>query len=95
MDSNLITIVITLITALGSAGAWRYYEVKLKTKAAEDQEGRKDETMFRDDLRARVKKLEDLLTESNERVIELTAEVNALRTEVQFLRQENDRLKHR
>lgn len=95
MDSNLITIVITLITALGSAGAWRYYEVKLKTKAAEDQEGRKDETMFRDDLRARVKKLEDLLTESNEKVIELTAEVHALRTEVQFLRQENDRLKHR
>jgi len=95
MDSNLITIVITLITALGSAGAWRYYEVKLKTKAAEDHEGRKDETMFRDDLRARVKKLEDLLTESNEKVIELTAEVHALRTEVQFLRQENDRLKHR
>jgi TolA-binding protein len=95
MDNNLITIVITLITALGSAGAWRYYEVKLKTKAVENQEGRKDETMFRDDLRARVKKLEDLLTESNERVIELTAEVNALRTEVQFLRQENDRLKHR
>jgi len=95
MDSNVITIVITLITALGSAGAWRYYEVKLKTNAEANKEDRRDETMFRDDLRARVKKLEDLLTESNEKVIELTAEVHALRTEVQFLRQENDRLKHR
>jgi|TARA_R110000772_G_scaffold2978_2_gene10970 hypothetical protein len=95
MDNNFLTIIITLVTALGSAGAWRYYEVKLKNKAVENREGRKEETLFRDDLRARVKKLEELLIESSERVIELTAEVHALRTEVQFLRQENDRLRHR
>lgn len=95
MDNNLITIIITIVTAATSAGAWRYYEQRLKVKSIKEKDERTDETMYRDDLRGRVNRLEELLTESNDKVLELTAEVNALRTEVQFLRQENDRLKLR
>ena len=48
---------------------------------------------YRDDLKNRVARLEQLLEESNTKVLELTAEVHALRTEVGFLKKENDRLR--
>ena len=52
-----------------------------------------DGVQYRDDLKNRVARLEQLLEESNTKVLELTAEVHALRTEVGFLKKENDRLR--
>jgi len=88
-------IIIAVITALTSGAAWKFWEGKMKVKQQEKEMNRQEDFAYRDDLKDRVKRLEDLLTESNEKVIELTAEVHALRTEVQFLRRENDRLKDR
>lgn len=67
----------------------------MKTKQAEREIDRKEDFAYRDDLKARVLRLEELLTDSNTKVLELTAEVHALRTEVGFLKRENDRLKDR
>ena len=90
-----VQIVITIVGVLGSASIWKYMEARLKAKAQEKQTdlNNNDTVQFRDDLKARVARLEQLLEESNEKVIELTAEVHELRTEVKFLTKENERLK--
>lgn len=90
-----VQIVVTIVGVLGSASIWKYMEARLKAKAEEKQTdlSNNDTVQFRDDLKARVARLEQLLEESNEKVIELTAEVHELRTEVKFLTKENDRLK--
>lgn len=95
-------IVITAITVLGSAGAWRFFEAKMKLNAAKKTEDFKntDRVQYRDDLKNRIKNLEQFLVESQaenrslqEKVLALTEEVSALRIKVEFLERENDRLK--
>jgi len=90
-----VQVIITIVGVLGSASIWKYMEARLKAKVQEKQTdlNNNDTVQFRDDLKARVARLELLLEESNEKVIVLTAEVHELRTEVKFLRRENDRLK--
>lgn len=93
---NITQIIITLATVLGSAGIWKFFEARLKVKADEKKTEleNNDGIQYRDDLKARVMRLEDLLVESNEKVLALTAEVHALRTEVLFLTKENERLRN-
>ena len=86
-------IVIAVITALTSGAAWKFWEQKMKAKQQDRELDRREDFAYRDDLKARVQRLEELLTESNEKGWELTAEVHALRTEVGFLKRENDRLR--
>lgn len=93
MDSTQV--VITIGAVLGSAGIWEYLKARLKAKSDNksielEQDGN---IQYRDDLKNRVMRLEQLLEESNTKVLELTAEVHALRTEVGFLKRENDRLR--
>lgn len=87
-------IVIAIVTALTSGAAWKFWESKLKAKQQEREIDREEDFAYRHDLKDRVQRLEDLLTESNEKVLALTAEVHALRTEVHFLTKENERLKN-
>lgn len=91
-----IQIIITIVGVLGSASVWKYMEARLKAKSADKQTSlnNNDTVQFRDDLKARVTRLEELLEESSSKVLTLTAEVNQLRTEVKFLTKENDRLKN-
>ena len=98
---NLTTIVISLITMLFSAGAWRFYEVRMKLKAEGEKDEKTEQNMYRDDLKERVKNLEDLLKESSlekdemrKEILRLTEEVSELRVKVSFLEKENDRLKN-
>lgn len=90
-----VQIIVTIVGVLGSASIWKYMEARLKAKAQDKQTdlNNNDTVQFRDDLKARVARLELLLEESNEKVITLTAEVHELRTEVKFLTKENERLK--
>ena len=92
MDSQVI---ITIGTILASAGIWKFLEFRLKLKTDYKKESvqNSDGVQYRDDLKNRVARLEQLLEESNTKVLELTAEVHALRTEVGFLKKENDRLR--
>jgi uncharacterized protein HemX len=87
-------IAIAIITALTSGAAWKFWEQKMKARQEEKEQNRAEDFAYRDDLKARVSRLETLLEQSNTQVLELTAEVHALRTEVGFLKKENERLKN-
>lgn len=97
-------IVITIVGVLGSASIWKYLEARLKTKTQlkKDELQNSDGVQYRDDLKHRVRNLETLLAQSSDekdelrnQILELTAEVNALRVKVEFLAKENERLKNK
>lgn len=98
---NISTVIVTVFTVLFSAGAWKFYETRMKLKARDAQDEKNDQNMYRDDLRERVKRLEQLLQESSEekdemrdQILGLTKEVSELRVKVSFLEKENERLKN-
>jgi peptidoglycan hydrolase CwlO-like protein len=91
--SNLWTVLLTAITVLGSTSAFRYYEKRALHKE-------RDDDFIRHDCKDRISKLEALLEESSREkddlrnlILKLTSEVAELRTKVDFLSQENTKLK--
>lgn len=101
MDGGLLNIVITAVTVLGSAGAWQFYQNKLKLKHQEKQEDRSEQTLFRDDLRERVAVLEEKLeqawkekAEVSEKLIKVTTQLAEYKVRLEFLEKENERLKN-
>ncbi len=99
-----VQIVVTVATVLGSGAAFTFYTNRMKMKAEERKEdnANNDTTLYRDDLKARVRNLEELLAHSaNEKdelrnqVLTLTQEVSALRVKVDYLEKENELLKMR
>ncbi len=98
---NVTTVLVTIMTVLFSAGAWKFYEKRIKLKTELEREDRTDQNMYRDDLRDRVRRLEQLLTDSavekdvmREQILSLTKEVSALHVKVEYLEKENQRLKN-
>lgn len=93
MDTNsFYTVLITAITILGSAGAWRYYEKRAIRKE-------KSEDYMKDECRTRITKLEILLEKSSQekddlryKILELTKQVVELRVKVEFLEDKNKEL---
>jgi len=82
---NLYTVLITAVTVLGSASAFRFYERKMEKK-------REDEFQYRYDCRDRITKLEALLEESSKEkdelrkmVLNLSVELATLRTKIELL----------
>jgi cell division protein FtsL len=91
--SNLWTVLLTAITVLGSTSAFRYYEKRALHKE-------RDDDFIRHDCKDRISKLEALLEESSREkddlrnlILKLTSEVAELRTKVEFLSNENTKLK--
>lgn len=88
----MYSVLITAITVLGGASAFRYYEKRAQRKE-------KDEEFIRHDCKDRITKLETLLQESSKEkdelramVLALTKEVAALSVKVEYLTKENDKL---
>jgi septal ring factor EnvC (AmiA/AmiB activator) len=86
---NIYTVLMTAITVLGSAAAFRFYEKKSMRKE-------RDEDFIRHDCKDRIAKLEALLAESSKekdemraQILELVAEVASLRTEIKYLTDKN------
>lgn len=82
---NVYSVLITAITTLGGAAAWRFYE-----KRAQHRED--DERFIRHDCQTRIMKLEALLEQSSREkdemratILHLTAEVAKLQTEIKYL----------
>lgn len=96
MDVNsFYTVLITTITVLGSASAWRYYEKRAMRKE-------KSEDYMKDECRERIAKLEVLLERSSSekddlrsKILDLTREVAELRVKVEFLENKNRELKRK
>ena len=89
MGDNIWAVLITAITTLGGASAWRFYE-----KRAMHRE--RDEDFIRHDCKDRIAKLEALLMESSKekdemrkQILDLVAEVASLRTEIKYLTEKN------
>lgn len=93
---QITSVIITVITVLGSAGAFRYYEKRIKIKhesiAQERQEELEEKSMYRNDLKERVAKLEQMLEkaldenkEARDREMKLAKLVAALETKVEYL----------
>lgn len=89
---SFYTVIITAITVLGSAGAWRFYEKRADTK-------RDDENFMKFDCRERIGKLEVLLVRSSEEkdemretILGLTKEVAELSVKVRYLEDEKTKL---
>ncbi len=89
---NLYTVLITAITVLGGASAFRYYEKRAQKKE-------KDDDFIRHDCKDRISKLEALLAQSSKEkdelrsmVLALTKEVAALSVKVEYLTKENEEL---
>ena len=92
--------IITIVTVLGSAGAWQFYQSRLKLKHEERKEDKGEQTLFRDDLRERVavleEKLEQAYDEKNavaERLSQVLQELAEYKVRLEFLEKENDRLR--
>lgn len=86
---NFYSVLITAITVLGGTTAFRYYE-----KRAMKRE--KDEDFIKNDCKDRIAKLEALLEsaskekdEMRKQILELTALVAKLQTQVQYLQDKN------
>ena len=91
-QSNFWTVLITVITVLGSASAWRFYEKRSMRKE-------RDEEFIRHDCKDRISKLEALLENSSREkdemratILKLTEQVAALAVKVEFLQRENNEL---
>ena len=99
LDSNLITVLITLVTVLGSGAAWQFYEKRMRLRHEESEKEKQEHLLYRDDLRERVAVLESKLEESQNEKGELleayrmlSEQTAALRVEVEFLKKETERL---
>ena len=91
---------ITIVTVLGSAGAWQFYQSRLKLKHEERKEDKGEQTLFRDDLRERVAILEEKLEQAYEeknavadRLSQVLQELAEYKVRLEFLEKENDRLR--
>ncbi len=91
-QDNIYTVLMTAVTVLGSAAAFRFYEKKSMRKE-------RDEEFIRHDCKDRISKLEALLVSSAKEkdelrtmVLNLTREVAALTVKVEFLTMENAKL---
>ena len=85
MMDNVYTILVTAITVLGSASAFRFYERRMDTK-------KEEELQYRYDCRDRIAKLEALLEESSKEkeemrktILQLSTELAALRTKIDLM----------
>ena len=92
-NGSIWTVLITAITVLGGTTAFRYYERRAMHRE-------KDEDFIRHDCKDRIAKLEALLDESAKEkdelrnlILKLTSEVAELRTKVEYLTHENEKLK--
>ena len=101
---NLTEIVTIIGGVLGTAGIWKFAEARIKVKAdlKKEEIENNDGNQYRDDLKKRVTKMEELLANSAKEkdelrslVLKLTEEVASLRAKVEFLEKENEILKMR
>jgi|TARA_R110000744_G_C19160691_1_gene540442 predicted nuclease with TOPRIM domain len=95
MTEQLTTIIITTLTVAGGAGAWKFYEFLIRNRREKEKETMTEQNMYRDDLRARVEKLENDKESCQNQLINITSELSAIKVKLDFIERENDRLLRR
>lgn len=103
---HFATIVVTLIGALSSERAWRYFHSKREDAKEDKQIEREDQNLYRDDLRKEVERLRNDMValyaerdkerkEYAEQFAELKAQLAMFKTRVEHLENENESLRCR
>jgi|GEM_PF-793984 len=99
LASNITTVMVTLVTVAGSAGAWKFYESKLLQTTREKEESLREQNLFRDDLRERITILEARLGEREkekealqQQITQLIAQLSEYKVRLEFLERENTAL---
>jgi predicted nuclease with TOPRIM domain len=99
MDSPLNQIIVTIVTALGSAGAWQFYQNRMKVKSLQRKQDKDDKNLYRDDLRERVAILEQRLEQAyqekektSQELAVVMSQMAEYKVRIEFLEKENDRL---
>ncbi len=89
---NVYSVLIAVVSVLGSAAAFRFYEKRAMHKE-------RDDDFIRHDCKDRIAKLEALLAQSSKEkdemrdmILDLTKQVAALTVKVEYLTKENDEL---
>lgn len=92
---NVFSVLIAVVSVLGSAAAFRYYEKRALRKE-------RDDDFIKHDCKDRISKLEALLASSSrekddlrQMVLDLTKQVAALSVKVEYLTKENEELHKR
>lgn len=93
MSDNLTTIIITAISVVFGAGGWKFYEFLIRSKREKEKEEKSEQTIYRDDLKNRVNKLETYKEDTIKEIQTLREELAELRITVIFLQKENEVLK--
>jgi len=93
MGENLTTIIITTISVLFGAGGWKFYEFLIRSKREKQKEDKSEQTIYRDDLIARVERLEKVNDAKTDELMKVKAKAAALEVKVEFLERELDRIK--
>lgn len=97
---DVYNLVIIVVTAITSAGAWKFYETYVRLKRESKKESYQEGTMFREDLRQRVIALEVKLEmkdkekdELYNELVRLKTQIAELRVKLEFLEKENKELR--
>ena len=87
--NSIYTVIVTVISILGSQSAWNYYRERSLSK-------QRKENYIKDDCRDRISKLEQYLTDSSQEkermrvsILELSTQVGELRVKLEFIEREN------
>jgi len=103
-QSDIWTVVGTLVAAITSSKAWDYWKVRTQAVQNEKEADRADQNIYRDDLRIKIDeyreelralyvKREKELFEMQEKIRQLSEELSAMRVKVEFLEKENAELR--
>ena len=92
MTEQTTTIVITALTVAGGAGAWKFYEFLIRNKREKQKDELDDKNTYRDDLKARVGKLENDKDSCQTQLLQISSELSAIKVKLDFIERENDRL---
>lgn len=97
-----LTVIITVVGVLGSAGAWQFYQSRMKLKYQAQKEDKTDMNLYRDDLRERVAVLEEKLEQERSQKEKTAGELAQVMTQLteykvrlEFLEKENERLRYK
>ena len=88
----MTTIIITALSVAGGAGAWKFYEFLVRNRREKEKDELNDKNSYRDDLKARVEKLENDKDSCQLQLINITSELSAIKVKLEFIEKENDRL---
>ena len=99
-SESIATIIVTIVSMLGSQAAFNFYANRLARKDREEEDRKKQSMQLNGDLRERVAVLESKLERAErekddmqQEMIKLIEALAAIKVEVEFLRKENAYLK--